>query len=63
MNKNSIVGTSRQNKGVIKESLGRLIGSTKLRFSGKADQAMGSAQHLLGTVREFLKIRKTRHRT
>jgi len=55
MNKDRIVGSGKQIKGAIKESIGQLVGDAKLQLDGKADQIDGKAQTLVGTLKDQLK--------
>jgi uncharacterized protein YjbJ (UPF0337 family) len=55
MDKNRIVGSARQIKGTIKEAVGKAIGDAKLQLDGKAEQAEGKAQNMIGTIKDSLK--------
>jgi uncharacterized protein YjbJ (UPF0337 family) len=55
MDKNRIVGSAKQIKGSIKEAVGKAIGDAKLQIDGKADQAEGKAQNMVGTIKDSLK--------
>jgi uncharacterized protein YjbJ (UPF0337 family) len=55
MDKNRIVGSAKQIKGSIKETVGKVVGDAKLRVDGKADQAEGKAQNMIGTIKDSLK--------
>jgi uncharacterized protein YjbJ (UPF0337 family) len=55
MDKNRIVGSARQIKGTIKEAVGKAIGDAKLQLDGKAEQAEGKAQNMMGTIKDSLK--------
>jgi uncharacterized protein YjbJ (UPF0337 family) len=55
MNKDRIVGSGKQIKGLFKETVGKLVGDAKLQLDGTADQADGKAQNLVGTLKDSLK--------
>ena len=55
MNKNRIIGSGKQIEGNIKEAVGKVIGDAKLQVDGKAEQAEGKAQNLVGTIEEKIK--------
>jgi uncharacterized protein YjbJ (UPF0337 family) len=59
MDKNRIVGSAKEIKGEVKQSIGKAIGDAKLQADGKADQAEGKVQNAIGgvndAVREALK--------
>jgi uncharacterized protein YjbJ (UPF0337 family) len=52
MNKNRIVGSGKRVKGSIKETVGNIVGDTKLQVDGKLDQVEGTVQNMVGTVKE-----------
>lgn len=58
MNKDRIIGSGKQIKGSIEETVGKLVGDAKLQVDGKADQIAGKAQNLAGTVKDTLKPAK-----
>ena len=55
MDTNRIIGSGKQIKGEIKEVVGKFIGDAKLQVDGKADQAEGKIQNLVGTIKDTLK--------
>jgi uncharacterized protein YjbJ (UPF0337 family) len=55
MDKNRIVGSAKQLKGAIKETVGKVVGDAKLQVDGKADQAEGKVQNVVGTIKDSLK--------
>jgi uncharacterized protein YjbJ (UPF0337 family) len=55
MDKNRIVGSGKQIKGSIKETIGKVVGDAKLQLDGKADRAEGKVQNMVGTVKDSLK--------
>jgi uncharacterized protein YjbJ (UPF0337 family) len=55
MDKDRIAGSGKQIKGEIKEAVGKLVGDGKLQADGKADQAKGKAQNMVGSIKDILK--------
>ena len=59
MDKNRIDGSIREAKGVVKETIGKVVGDAKLQSDGKIEQAVGKLQNAVGGVadstREALK--------
>ena len=55
MDRDRIVGSAKQIKGAIKETVGKVVGDAKLQVDGKADQAEGKVQNLVGTVKDSLR--------
>lgn len=55
MDKNRIVGSGKQIKGSIKETVGKVVGDAKLQVDGKADKAKGKVQNMIGTINDSLK--------
>jgi uncharacterized protein YjbJ (UPF0337 family) len=55
MDKNRIVGSAKQIKGSMKEAVGKVVGDAKLQIDGKADQAEGKIQNVVGTIKDSLK--------
>ena len=55
MDKNRIVGSAKQIKGSIKETVGKVVGDAKLQVDGKADRAEGKIQNVVGAIRDSLK--------
>ena len=55
MDKDRIVGSAKQVKGSIKEAVGKAVGDAKLQVDGKADQAEGKVQNMVGTIKDSLK--------
>jgi uncharacterized protein YjbJ (UPF0337 family) len=56
MDNDRIIGSAKQIKGTIKEAVGKAIGDAKLQVDGKADQAAGKAQNMVGTIKDSLKL-------
>ena len=59
MDKDRIVGSAKEAKGSVKETIGKAVGDTKLQSDGNADKVEGKIQNALGgikdTVRDALK--------
>ena len=55
MGKNRIVGSAKQIKGSIKETVGKVVGDAKLQVDGKADRAEGKIQNVVGAIKDSLK--------
>jgi uncharacterized protein YjbJ (UPF0337 family) len=55
MDKDRVAGTGKQIKGEVKEAVGKLVGNPKLEVEGKADQAAGKVQNMVGSIKEILK--------
>jgi uncharacterized protein YjbJ (UPF0337 family) len=55
MDKDRIVGSAKQIKGSIKETVGKLVGDAKLQIDGKTDQAEGKIQNIVGAIKGSLK--------
>jgi uncharacterized protein YjbJ (UPF0337 family) len=54
MNKDEKVGKSKEIKGKIKETAGRVIGNPELEDSGVREARVGKAQHEFGTAKRNL---------
>jgi uncharacterized protein YjbJ (UPF0337 family) len=59
MDKDRIVGATKEIKGSIKEKVGKAVGDAKLQSEGNAEKAEGKVQNAIGglkdTVRDALK--------
>ncbi|MER2606825.1 MAG: CsbD family protein [Siculibacillus sp.] len=55
MNKDRIVGSAKQIKGVLEEGAGKVLGDAKLVADGQADQMAGKIQNLVGSTKDALK--------
>lgn len=55
MDEDRIIGSAKQIKGSIKETVGKVVGDAKLQVDGKADRAEGKVQNLVGTIKDSLK--------
>lgn len=52
MDKNRLVGSAKEARGVVKEAIGKATGDTKLQADGKADKVEGSIQNAIGGVKD-----------
>jgi uncharacterized protein YjbJ (UPF0337 family) len=55
MDKDRIVGSSKQIKGAVKEVVGKTIGDAKLESGGKTDKIEGKVQNAIGGLKDTLK--------
>ena len=55
MDKDRIKGAIDKAKGAVKESIGKAIGSDKLRAEGKADQVKGKAESASGRLKDSIR--------
>jgi uncharacterized protein YjbJ (UPF0337 family) len=59
MDKDRIIGSAKEIKGAVKETIGKATGDAKLQADGKADKTEGTIQNAIGglrdTVRDALK--------
>jgi uncharacterized protein YjbJ (UPF0337 family) len=55
MDTDRIVGSAKQIKGSLKETVGKVVGDAKLQADGKADQAEGKIQNVVGAIKDSLK--------
>jgi uncharacterized protein YjbJ (UPF0337 family) len=52
MDKDRIIGSAKEIKGAVKETIGKATGDAKLRAEGKADKTEGTIQNAIGGVRD-----------
>jgi uncharacterized protein YjbJ (UPF0337 family) len=55
MDKDRIVGSAKEIKGSIKETVGKAVGDAKLQSDGKADKVEGKVQNAIGGLKDALK--------
>ena len=55
MDKNRVVGSAKQVKGAVKQTVGKAIGDSKLKSEGKADKIEGKLQNAVGGLKDTLK--------
>jgi len=55
MDKDRIIGSAKEIKGVTKEALGKAVGDAKLQADGKADTAEGKVQNAVGGLKDAVR--------
>ena len=55
MDKDRVIGAGKQIAGKIKTVVGEVIGDAKLQTDGKAQQAEGKVQNVIGGIKDALK--------
>ena len=55
MDKDRIVGSAKEIKGSVKETIGKAVGNAKLQSDGKADKVEGKVQNAIGGIKDALK--------
>jgi uncharacterized protein YjbJ (UPF0337 family) len=55
MDKDRVVGSAKQVKGAVKQTVGKAIGDAKLESEGKADKIEGKVQKTIGGIKDTLK--------
>jgi uncharacterized protein YjbJ (UPF0337 family) len=55
MDKDRIAGAAKEAKGTVKEAIGKVIGSSKLRADGRADKIAGKVQNAVGGIRDSVR--------
>jgi uncharacterized protein YjbJ (UPF0337 family) len=55
MDKDRIVGSAKEIKGSIKETVGKAVGDAKLQSDGKADKVEGRVQNAIGGLKDTLR--------
>jgi uncharacterized protein YjbJ (UPF0337 family) len=55
MDKNRIIGSAKQVKGSIMQTVGKALGDTKLQVEGKTEEMEGKAQNLAGSISDTVK--------
>jgi uncharacterized protein YjbJ (UPF0337 family) len=55
MDKDRVVGSAKQIKGVVKQVVGKAVGDTKLESEGKTDKIEGKVQNAIGGIKDTLK--------
>ena len=55
MDKDRIVGSAKEIKGIFKQTVGKAVGDAKLEAEGKADQIEGKVQNAVGGLKDTLK--------
>lgn len=55
MDKDRLVGSAKQIKGVVKRVVGKAVGDSKLESDGKADKIEGKVQNAIGGLKDTLR--------
>ena len=61
MDRNRIEGKGREIKGEVKDTIGKVTGSTQQQVEGKLDKGMGKAQNAYGRAKDAVKDELDRH--
>ena len=55
MDKNRVVGSAKQVKEAVKQTIGKVVGDAKLESEGKADRIEGKVQSAIGGLKDTVK--------
>jgi uncharacterized protein YjbJ (UPF0337 family) len=55
IDKDRVVGSAKVVKGKVKETVGKMVGDSKLEAQGKADKIEGKVQNAVGGIKDTLK--------
>ena len=55
MDKDRIVGSAKEIKGSVKETIGKAVGDAKLESEGKAEKVEGKIQNAIGGIKDALR--------
>ena len=55
MNRDRVEGSGKQATGSVKDSVGNILGDTKLQAEGKLDKAEGRTQNTVGGIKDTLR--------
>ena len=55
MDKDRVVGSAKQVKGAVKETIGKVVGDAKLAAEGRADKAEGKLQNAVGGIKDVVR--------
>jgi uncharacterized protein YjbJ (UPF0337 family) len=55
MDRDRVAGSAEYAKGSVKESVGSVLGDTKLQAEGKLDKAQGRTQNTVGGIKDTLR--------
>ncbi len=55
MDKDRVVGSAKEIKGVVKQVVGKAVGDAKLESDGKADKIEGKVQNAIGGLKDTLR--------
>ena len=60
--RNGIKGAAQQQKGAVKEGLGKILGDEKLKAEGKMDKAEGKVRNAVGGAKDAIRdLNKPKH--
>ena len=55
VDKDRVAGSAKQFKGAVKQTVGKVVGDSKLESEGKADKIKGKVQNAIGGLKDTLK--------
>jgi uncharacterized protein YjbJ (UPF0337 family) len=55
MDKDRVIGSAKEIKGSVKETIGKIAGDAKLQSDGRADRAEGAIQDAVGGARDAVR--------
>jgi uncharacterized protein YjbJ (UPF0337 family) len=55
VDKDRVAGSAKQIKGAVKQTVGKVVGDSKLESEGKADKIEGKVQNAIGGLKDTLK--------
>ena len=55
MDKDRIAGSTKEAKGAVKETIGKVTGDAKLQADGKADKTEGKLQNAIGGAKDAVR--------
>ncbi len=55
MDKDRVKGVAQQQKGAVKEGLGKILGDEKLKAEGKMDKAEGKVRNVIGSTKDAIR--------
>jgi len=55
IDKDRVIGSAKEIKGTIKQTVGKAVGDAKLESEGKVDKVEGKVQNVIGGIKDTLK--------
>ena len=55
MDKDRVKGAAQQQKGTVKEGLGKILGDEKMKAEGKMDKAAGKVRNAVGGAKDAIR--------
>ena len=55
IDKDRVIGSAKEIKGTVKQTVGKAVGNAKLESEGNADKIEGKVQNAIGGLRDTLK--------